>query len=187
MENIEIIAQAVGIVGMALNIVSFVQKNQRTIILIQLFSSMLWTAHYGLLGLAQGTVLVGFILNIGGIFRAIVYSNKEKFHAESNWWIVGFMVAYIASYVCAFTVFGKDPTLRNFLLELLPVIGMTSLTIGFKMKKASNVRAMGYINSPSWLLYNIAHGSISGVICEVFTLISMTVGVLKHDIKKKEK
>lgn len=187
MTDLEIIAQVVGVAGMALNIVSFVQKKQRTIILFQLFSSVFWIAHYGLLGIAQGTVLVGFILNIVAVFRAYVYANKEKFHAESNWWIVGFTVAYIASYVCAFTMFGKDPTLRNFLLELLPVIAMTSLTIGFRMKKASNVRAMGYINSPAWLIYNIAHFSISGILCEAFTLISMTIGVLKHDIKKKEK
>ena len=186
MDDLEIIAQVVGVVGMVLNIVSFVQKRQKTIILWQLCGAVFWTTHYCLLGIAQGTVLVGFILNIVAIIRAIVYSNKEKFHAESNWWIFGFTLSYIAAYVCAFAVFGKEPTLKNFLLELLPVIGMVSLTVGFKMKKAVHVRALGYINSPAWLTYNIAHLSISGIICEVFTLISMTIGVLKHDIKKKE-
>ena len=68
MEPIKIIAQIVGIVAMAFNILSYQGKKQKTIVTLQLFGSMLFSVNYLLLG-----ATVGGILNIIGTVRAVVF------------------------------------------------------------------------------------------------------------------
>ena len=69
----------------------------------------------------------------------------------------------------------------NFAIESLPVIGMTALNVGFRLKKASDIRKCGLVSSPAWLIYNIAAGSLGAILCEIFTLLSIFIGMLRHD------
>lgn len=177
--KLEMIGQAVGIVAMAFNILSYQQKNQKTVIGFQFFGSVLFALNYLMLG-----ALVGGILNIIGIFRALVFLNKQRLQAHKPIWLWGFIVAYLATYVLTFTVFGQEPTVRNLILEALPVIGMTAITVGFRMTDAKAVRRMGLISSPAWLVYNIAAGSIGAICCEVFTLGSILIGMFRLDRQK---
>ena len=58
---------------------------------------------------------------------------------DSIYWLIGFVVTYIAVYILNFTVFGKEPTAYNLIIEVLPVIGMVALNIGFRLKKAADI------------------------------------------------
>lgn len=178
MDLIDIIAQAVGIVAMAFNILSYQQKTQRQVIAFQLFGSALFAVNYLMLG-----AMVGGILNVIGIVRALVYLNKERLRADRPIWLAGFTAAYLTAYVLTFTAFGKAPTFYNLYIEFLPVIGMTAITISFSMKDAKAVRRFGLISSPSWLIYNIASFSIGAIACEVLTLGSILIGMLRLDRK----
>ena len=57
METREIIAQAVGIVAMAFNILSYQGKKQSTVILLQFFGGVLFTVNYLMLGATVGGIL----------------------------------------------------------------------------------------------------------------------------------
>lgn len=177
--DLTLIGQAVGIVAMAFNILSYQNKNQKAVIAFQLFGSALFALSFLMLG-----AMIGGILNFIGIIRALVFMNKEKLHADKPIWLWGFIAAYLVTYVLTFTVFGQEVTTLKLLIEALPVIGMTALTLGFRMTDAKAVRCMGLISSPSWLIYNIASGSIGAIACEVITLASILIGMLRHDRKK---
>lgn len=177
--SLTLLGQAIGIVAMAFNILSYQNKNQKTVIAFQFFGSALFALSFLMLG-----AIIGGILNFIGIIRALVFMNKEKLHAEKPIWLWGFIAAYLVTYVLTFTVFGQEVTPWKLLIEALPVIGMTALTIGFRMTDAKAVRCMGLISSPSWLIYNIASGSIGAIACEVITLASILIGMLRHDRKK---
>lgn len=176
MEPIEIIAQAVGILAMAFNILSYQGKRQKTVILLQLFGAGLFAVNYLMLGAA-----VGGILNLLGTVRSLVFLFKDKLKADRKVWLVGFVLSYVAVYVLNFTVFGKELTVRNCIVELLPVVGMTALTVGFRLKNAADIRKCGLVSSPSWLIYNVTVGSWGAILCEIFTLISIFVGMFRHD------
>lgn len=180
-----IIAQIFGVMGMALNIVSYFQKKQRSIILFQLVAAFLWIIHYVLLGIATDTFYIACLLNGLGLIRAVVYSNKEKFHAESNVWLLIFVILYITSYVLTFTVFKKPPVFKNFIVEFLPVIALTANTIGFKMKTSLATRLANLVNSPCWLIYSIINSSLGGIIGEVLTFSATIIGIFKYEYKKK--
>ena len=57
----------------------------------------------------------------------------------------------------------------------------------FFKKDAKSTRLYSFITSPSWLVYDCISGSIGGILTESISLVSIVVGVLKHDIKKNVK
>lgn len=177
---LEIVAQVVGIVAMVFNILSYQGKKQSTVITLQLFGASLFAVNFFMLG-----ATIGGIMNIIAAVRAIVFVNKKRLRAESIWWLIAFIILFLTAYVLTFTVFGKAFTLINALIELLPVIAMTVSTIGFRNGSAKAIRYWGLIGSPSWLIYNIFNLAIGAIICEVVSLISIIVGIIRYDIKKK--
>ena len=180
MEKITIIAQIMGIMAMAFNILSYQRKTRGGAIAFQLVGGLLFSVHFFLFG-----AFVGGVLNAVAFIRAIVFLNKEKLHADHIYWLVGFIIVYIASYILNFTAFGKEPTMFNFVIELLPVIGMIATTISFRYSDAKTIRRYGLISSPSWLVYNITTGSIGAIACEVFSLCSIVIGIVRFDLKRK--
>lgn len=180
MTELEIIAQAVGIVAMCLNIVSFQFKNQKVLIFIQLLVSALFSVNLLLLG-----GMIGGILNIIGIFRALVFMFKDKLKSDRPIWLVGFIIVFITVYILNFAFIVKSPSTFDYVIELLPVIGMISLTVGFGLKDSSHTRKCALINSPAWLVYNVIIGTWGGIICEILTIISVFLGMFRHDRAKK--
>ena len=178
MKPFEIITQCIGIFAMIFNILSYQSKQQKHIIAMQLCGGALFAVHFLMLG-----ATIGGVLNILATVRAVIFLFKDRLKADRLCWFVGFVSLYIAVYVLNFAVFGKEPTLYNFVVELLPVIGMTALNIGFRLKSAADVRRCGLISSPAWLIYNIVSGSWGAIICETFTLISIFVGMFRNDKK----
>ena len=70
------------------------------------------------------------------------------------------------------------------MIELLPVIGMTAISVGFRLKDSADIRRCALVASPAWLIYNVLAGSLGASICEIFSLGSIIIGMLRHDKKK---
>lgn len=179
MDTYSVIAQSVGIVAMALNILSYQMKKQKSIIVMQFFGAALFTVNMFMIG-----AIVGGFLNAVGAVRAIIYSNKQKFRADRFIWVIGFGVLYFVSYALTFLVFDKEPTTLNLIVEFLPIIGMFATGIGFYLKEARSVRRAGLVSSPSWLVYNIFNFAIGGIICEILALVSIITAMRRLDRKK---
>lgn len=179
MEPHEIIAQVIGIFAMACNILSYQQKTQKGVLILQLGGGMLFAINFFMLG-----ATIGGLLNVIAVIRAIVFIFKDKLHTDHIAWFVGFIIIFAICYALTFTVFEKAPTPENFIIELLPVIGMVALTIGFRMKDAKSVRLLGLVSSPAWLIYNIIALSIGAIICEAISIVSIFVGLIRFDKKK---
>jgi hypothetical protein len=180
-----IIAQSIGIGGMIANIVAFQFKKKRNILLCQFVGSALFAVNMFMI-----SAWVGAIMNVLGVARAIVYMNKDKITLPI--WRVNllFIVAYVASYALTFIfsdITGIEPTFRNFAIELLPVIGMSVMTVAFSRNDAKAIRLVGFINSPCWLIYNIFNFSLGGILCESFGLVSIVSSVIRIDILGKRK
>lgn len=179
MEPIEIVAQVIGLVAMAMNVLSYQQKSQKGVIGCQLLGSALFTVNFLLLGATMGAVLNGL-----GIVRALVYMHKERTKAHKLAWVFAFSAAFILSYVLTFTLFGKEPGTVNLIVEILPVIAMIATTISFRCKGAAAIRMFGIVSSPLWLTYNIINFSVGAICCEVLNLISILIGIIRFDISK---
>lgn len=180
METIEIIAQAVGIFGMIANFVSFQQKKQKMAILFQFFAALLFAVNFLMLG-----AYIGALLNVIGVLRAIVFVNREKLNATHPVWLIIFILAFSSTYPLVFTVFNKEISAKNLIIEILPVIAMILSTISFRLSKAKDIRRFGLFSSPMWLIYNIFCFSIGAIISEILNLISIIIGIIRFDMKKE--
>ena len=181
MDKIEIIAQGVGILGMIANFLSFQQKKQKGVVAFQFFAALLFAVNFLLL-----KAYIGALLNVIGVIRAIVFVNREKLKADRVGWLIFFVVAFSSTYPLVFTVFNKEPTLKNFIIELLPVVAMILSTISFRLTKAKDIRRYGLFSSPMWLIYNCFCFSIGAIISEILNLISIIIGIIRFDLNKEQ-
>jgi hypothetical protein len=181
----DILAQIFGIIAMICFILSFQFKKGTLIIFAQLIGSVFYSMQYALLSAINNTVYMGLLMNVIGIFRALVYYKRDFFHAEHVGWLIFFITTFVACYVLLFTTFGMKATVTNIILEALPVLGKSLTTVGFKLKNARIIRIFALINSIPWGIYHLTHMSIGGTIGETISFISSCVGIVRHDIKKK--
>ncbi len=175
----DIIAQAIGIIAMVFVIISFQGKDAKKVIACQMIGCILFIVNFFML-----QMYVGAMMNIIATFRAIVYINKKTFRADSPVWPAVIVAACLGAYVLVFTVFGKPFTLGNAVLELLPVIGNTIATLAFHTGSAKWIRRLGVFVSTCWIIYNSVNFALGGILCEVFSLVSIFIGFLRHDRKK---
>lgn len=180
----DFIAQATGIVGMAFGIMSVQGKKPRSIIFAQFCSGVLFSISFFMLGSYSAG-----ILNVVSVLRAILFLQKDKFNAKSNWWLLIFTVLYLASYVISFTVFQVEVTLPKLLLEFMPVIGMLAGHLGFQKDSAKVIRRYLMAASVAWLVYNVAAVAIGAILCEAFSIVSNFIAMIRLDgiFKKKER
>lgn len=182
MTSIEIIAQIIGFVGMAMNCISYQFKTKRGLILAQLTGSFFFVLHFGLLG-----AVMGCMLNLIGTARALVFSNKEKLNADHPLWLATFIALYSLTYLLTFTLFKEIPTPTNLLLQALPTVAMIVSTVSFRTKNAATVRKLSLGSSPLWLIYNICSRSLSGALTETISIISILTGIFRLDRKGKDR
>ena len=179
MSPYQLIAQAIGIVAMALNILSYQRKRQRDIILMQMGGAVLFTVNFIMLDATTGACL-----NFIAILRAAVYANKARFHADKTFWCWLFAGIFAGVYLLSFTLFGKAPTAYNLVVEAIPVAAMIVTTISFRAKQAATVRKLALIGSPLWLIYNCLFFAVGGIICEAVSIVSAIIGMIRYDSKK---
>lgn len=179
MNHTALIGQIVGLFAMAFNILSYQQKTRARAILFQLFGGLLFSLNFFLLD-----AIVGSLLNVIAVVRAVVFLNREKLNADHPLWLAGFTAVYLLSYGLTFTVFGKEAAPLNLLVEFLPVIGMVATTVSFRYTDAKAIRRFGLISSPCWLIYNIVNFSLGAIVCEVLSLGSILIGM--HRLDRRE-
>ena len=164
-------AQLLGVLGFIFSVISFQQNTQKRIVFVQFLANVSFTIHFYLIGAYTGSILNGI-----AIIRSFVYCFKDKKWASSNIWIVIFSLAFVVAGIYTW----EGP------LSILPIVAMVLSSISFGIKNPKLVRRIYFPCSPMWLIYNIAGRSIGGVLTESFAMISIIIGMLRFDRKKKE-
>ena len=162
----EILGQIVSIVGMALTVLSFQLKTRKQILLFQTLGSSLWLISYLLLGTWAGCYINGFFL----IRNVIFYFRKDKKWAQSIVWLPIMVVASIGVGALGY----QTPW------DLLPIVGAVVGTFSMYMSNENMLRLLKLGESPCWLVYNCSIPSIGGIICELCSLTSLIVGLIRY-------
>lgn len=162
----DIVGQILSIIGMVLTIASFQMKTRKQIILFQTAGSVFFLFSYLLL---QSWSAV--YLNVVFLIRNIVfYFGKEKKWSQHKAWLFGLLCAVIIAGFIGF---------RSW-LDILPIIGSVFGTIAMYLKSENMLRLFKLGDSPCWLIYNCALPSTGGIICEIFNIISIIVGLIRY-------
>ena len=167
----QIVAQAVGIIGAALNIGSYQCKKNKSLILVQLIGSTCFVINYLML-----RAYTGCFMNSVGSLRNLIFLGGAR---ARKWWVL--------TLICALLIVGTVITWGGF-LSLLPFIGMLSVTIAMYCDNGKIIRICQlFISSPCWLIYNFQMKTIGGVICEVFIIASTVISIIRYGFDGFEK
>ena len=160
------LGQITSMIGMILTIASFQMKTRKQIIIFQTVGSAFFLISYFLLGSRTAVYLNMIYLTRNFVF----YFRKDYKWARHKSWIVIFLVAVVIAGVVGF---------RSW-MDILPIFGAVFATIAMYMQSENMLRLWNILASPCWLIYNISVPSTGGVICEIFNMISIIVGLIRY-------
>ena len=162
----ELIGQILGILGMLVSIFSFQCKRNSRVFLMLGASSILFAASYVFLG-----SLLSAVCNIINIIRATFAMNK-KCHTKLHWLIIALLYA-------TGTYFTYDG-LWSFVLLATQITGAYAMFFG----DGNFLRKIQlFVISPVWFVTNIIavdQIAVGGIICEIFTVISVIVSFIRY-------
>ncbi len=165
----DIAGQILSILGMVCNIGSMQCKDIRKLYACQFVGATLFGISYLLLGSPAGA-----ILNIFAIARGIVLLGGKRLHRTPI--LVGLMVLLVATSALSLYTDGW--------LGLLPVSAQLLGTLGMWTRNSAKLRVVQiFACSPMWLTYNSIVGSLGGILCEAFTILSVIVSFLRFGWK----
>jgi len=161
---LEIIGQLLGIVAVVLGFVSFQMKTPKGILFFQIITSLVFSAHYLLIG-----ALTAMALNLLAAIKCVVYFLRNKCGKNG-------LVAPIIFTVL--TIFTSILTWGGWHSAFI-MAGLVVNTIGLALPNANKTRLCMFIKSPLCLIYNAIVASGGGVIYECAVLASSLIGLIK--------
>ena len=159
-----------GAAGIVASMIIYQQKERNQLLIWKFVSDVLWFTQYVLLGAYSGAGIA-----VVSMLRGIVFMNKERRWAKSRWWLYGFWALSIAIGILTWK------NIFSVFTMVASIIAITSFWIG--NPKLS--RVLAYPISICMLIYDFNVKAISGIVNELLTLTSSTIGVLRHDKGRK--
>ena len=161
-----VIGQCTSVIGMILTVLSFQMKTRKQIITFQTIGSTFFLVSYFLLG-----SWTGVYMNVVYLSRNIVfYYSKEKAWAQKKLWLYVFLGASILAGLLGYRE----------MIDILPIFGAIFATTAMYMQNENTLRLLNLAASPCWLIYNINLSSSGGIICEIFNIVSIIVGLIRY-------
>ncbi len=167
----KIIAQLIGVLGMAALFMSYQQTERKKLIGCKLIADIIWVIHYLMLGAVGGA-----IPNFVGIFRELVFMQRSD---ENKKWAKSPVIPIIfilINWTLAIITWKSA-------LSLLPICASTFVTISLWVKNPKLTRTIGAPVSVAFIIYDIFVGSWIGIINESVALVSIITSYIKNDRK----
>ena len=153
--------QLIGILAFCIVVLSFYNKNPKTIIAYQIVSNFAYTVHYFLLGALSGAY-ISFI----GIFRNIAIIKVQK-HKKL---LVGIVISL---YLVITFIFYEG------IHSLFPLVANSAYLITMVIATKKSLLIGGIISPILWASYGLFVGSYASTITELILLISNTIQLIK--------
>ena len=161
--------QLIGIIAFCIVVLSFYNKNSKTIIAYQIVSNFAYTVHYFLLGALSGafTSFVGIFRNIG-LIKLKSYEGKK---------VLAMLV--ILCYIAITVIFYE-----NF-YSIFPMVANSTYLLMMLRGDRKSLIIGGIVSASLWLSYGIFVKSYASVITESILLISNLRHLIKLQKRKK--
>ncbi len=168
-----IIANIIGVLAVVLFVLSYQRKTRRGIILCNILSRGLYVVQYLLLGAFEGAVLD--ILGMG----VSLLAQKKDTPAIKRYLpavIITTDIVVVAVGLC----------LYENIFSLLPICGVLLHTGAFWMTKERRIRAVSFLGSPFWFVYNLVSHAYGSAIGDAMTMVSIAVAIVRYDVLGRE-
>lgn len=169
-----IIATVVGVLAVAIFLLSYQQKKRKNIIIWNVVSRCLYVVQYVLLGAYSGAVL-----DVIGAGVSVIAEKKE--HPRLARHIKAVVIA------CNLVIIGVGLLLYENIFSLLPIVGVLLHTGAFWLRDERTIRRISLLGSPFWLAYNLVSRAYGSCVGDLLTMVSIVVAMVKYRKKKTER
>lgn len=170
---VDVFIQAIGFVGIGLNVLSLQFDKHWQIILLKTLGSLMFVVQYILLGAYTGAAMDGI-----GILRNIIFIFAVQKGKPTLGWIIFFSVLTLTLGAVTFEGY----------ISLLAITAKLLSCISYGINNSRAIRMINIPSSGCWLAYNGLHFSIAGILNEIFVLTSIIIAEIRlHYKNKKEK
>ena len=170
-EKIFVNWELIGWISVVTSLLSFQQKKRSRLMALQTTASLTCAINMFILG-----DVVGGVQDVIAFFRSAVFSQREKKWASSPLWLVGFMAAMITAGIL---------TWKNS-LSIFPILGSLCSTTALWMKDVKWTRRISLLVGVCWITNHILVGNFSGITMEAIAMLSILIGILRHDLPKRD-
>ena len=170
-----ILSQVLVGIGMIIDLVGKIINKKKYFLLFLLLACSFYTASY--VCLLQPLPV---ILNLIGVIRSIWFAALEKRGKEEKDYITPVMIFIIITFV-SYAIF-----FTNWLDIVLP-ISMIVASVALVFRKMLYVRIGLIINSVLWLVFNLSIKGYINALCDILTIILLSVSIVLYDILKIQK
>lgn len=160
-----IITQLIGLIGYSTLGYSYFRKNKNEILLIQIFSYIMFILHYQLLG-----AITGSVCNLLGLISFVLIYLFDKFKKNKK-----ILVSILIPILLIITLI----TFEN-AYSIFPIIASVLVIISFLTDSEEVIRKIGIVAAICWLIYAIVYKSYVAIVFEVITLIVVVIAYFKR-------
>lgn len=165
---IYITGQLLGIVAVILGFISFQMKSPGGILIFQVITALIFSAHYFLIN-----ALTAMALNLIAAIQCIFYYFRDKRGSK------GIIVpVFFTALILIISVLTWEDWYSVFIM-----LGLAVNSISLAFSSAQKIRISMFIKSPLCLIYNIFVMSGGGIIYECAVLVSSLLGVFRNRSK----
>ena len=169
----EIIAQAFGLVGLLMFVLSFQCKNSNKLVFVQGIGGLMFFLNFILIG-AYG----GALFNLTILIRGLLYMKKDK----KIWKPLLVEILFTVAYVYSIALVKGD--VLQIVLTTLPYISLLVMSIFMWNENGKSIRYFQVSAlSPAWLIHNIFNFTLGGILAEIFNIISAIVSLVRFKNK----
>lgn len=173
---LDIIPQIVGLLAVAMFLLSYQQKKRTNIILLNVISRCLYILQYLLLG-----AFAGAVLDVLGALSSVIAGKKHIPFIKKH--TTAILIAVNACIVLA----GVGIALANrSWLDLCSLAGVLLHTSAFWISDEKIIRRVSLLGSPFWFVYNFLSRAYGSAIGDILTICSILIAMFRHRDAKAE-
>jgi hypothetical protein len=167
----ELVAQALGLVGLSFVFLSWVQKERKNIFIFNIINLFFYTAHYFVLG-----GYIAAMMCVAVIVRNILFIRRDT-QKVSNAWLYFFL---LLAFLCI-------PVFWNGWLTIFPVSGVVLSTFAMWQVSTIRMRIFMFLSCLLWLPYVIDIHSWAGIASQLVGILGIIFGLFKSDLSLVKK
>lgn len=169
---LKIVSWLFGLGAMLSLFLIYQQKDRKKLIIFKLCADVCWATHY-LCIFAPG----GMIPNLVGIFRELVFVNREeKKWANKVFWPIFFIIINLTLGIIT----------ANRPINLLPITASVFVSLSLWLKNPTLTKIMSVPVSAAFLIYDVFVGSYIGIVNESLAICSIIISFIKSKLERKE-
>ena len=188
-----IFVQALGFMGIAVNVVSVQFNKHWQIVLLKALSEFLFGLQYFFL-----KAYVGMVMDLISVLRNVIFTVRIKKGKSNKVPIILFTLFAVAAgisttvltwneTVASMTRWTENYTITAMLAILLCTLAITAKslsTIAYGIKEPHKIRMLNLPSSVCWVIYNTACLSVAGAVSDMLTIISIAIAEMRYKSAK---